>query len=199
MKSHRILAIGFSWYISLLLGCGNGADLFSHGGYCTGYVAPESSPYILPWSVALSAKVNQGNCSAISHRGFDRYAYDFGMSIGTPLVAVRDGEVMDAKDDIEDGTGCPQNSYIRIRHDDGTIANYLHITKGGALANKGDRVNQGDNIALSGNAGCSTGPHLHFSVFVDEDYLLTGTIPVTFSNLANGGRIIQVGDKVSPE
>ena len=49
-----------------------------------------------------------------------------------------------------------------IKHDNGYTTGYAHLTK--ALLKKGDKVKQGDIVALSGNTGKSTGPHLHFTL-----------------------------------
>lgn len=51
---------------------------------------------------------------------------------------------------------------LTIKHDSGYTTGYAHLTK--ALVKKGDKVKQGDVIALSGNTGKTTGPHLHFTL-----------------------------------
>ena len=79
-------------------------------------------------------------------------------------------------------------------HDDGTEAQYVHLTLNGALKNEGDNVTQGEVIALSGNTGKTTGPHLHFQVVQalteceDTDprenytWYSCNSIPLTFKN-----------------
>ena len=79
-------------------------------------------------------------------------------------------------------------------HEDGTEAQYIHLTYNGALKNEGDNVNQGEIIALSGNTGKSSGPHLHFHVMQPlnecedtdprENYIWysCNSIPLTFKN-----------------
>jgi murein DD-endopeptidase MepM/ murein hydrolase activator NlpD len=49
-----------------------------------------------------------------------------------------------------------------IKHDNGFTTGYAHLTK--ALVKKGDKIKQGDIIAMSGNTGKTTGPHLHFTL-----------------------------------
>ncbi|WP_187292813.1 M23 family metallopeptidase [Beutenbergia cavernae] len=56
---------------------------------------------------------------------------------------------------------------IVIEHTDGTSTSYNHMYHDGVLVEIGDDVETGDVIALVGSAGRSTGPHLHFSAWVD--------------------------------
>ena len=51
---------------------------------------------------------------------------------------------------------------VIIKHDNGYRTGYSHLFK--ALVRKGDKVKKGNLIALSGNTGKSTGPHLHFTL-----------------------------------
>lgn len=163
-----------------LVACGNGSDLLSHQGICDGYVTSTSSPYKLPYAVGDAHIVAQSNCSPLSHFGANRYAYDFDMPIGTNIVAARAGTVIEVVKDNTDGNGCPNDNHVKIRHADGTVAIYVHLTENGASVNVNDSVTQGQTIGRSGNTGCSSGPHMHFMVGTDEDF--RNTVPVTFSN-----------------
>lgn len=85
------------------------------------------------------------------HNGIDLRA-----ATGTPVYAVSDGTVMEAKDNPT-GYGL----YVALYHDDfGSL--YAHLSK--LLVKKGQRVKAGDIIGYSGNTGASTGPHLHFEI-----------------------------------
>ena len=83
---------------------------------------------------------------------------DLGVPVNTPVKAPMVGKVVKAWFDEKNGGG---NSMV-IEHPDGTRTGYAHLNK--FVASQGDIVNPGDVIALSGNTGRSTGPHLHLTV-----------------------------------
>lgn len=102
------------------------------------------------------------------HRGVD-----FAMPVGTPVLAVGDGEVVVSKNG--DGAG----NYIAIRHGRQYMTRYMHLKK--MLVKPGQQVKRGDRIALSGNTGRSTGPHLHYEIWVNQQAVnpLTAKLPRT--------------------
>jgi murein DD-endopeptidase MepM/ murein hydrolase activator NlpD len=83
---------------------------------------------------------------------------DLANSIGTPILAVSDGVVIDA------GPTAGYGMWVKLRHSDGTVTLYGHINS--ALVSVGQSVMAGDQIATMGNRGNSTGPHLHFEVLL---------------------------------
>jgi hypothetical protein len=165
--------------------CGNpsGADIVTFPGMCDNYPDPKSSKYILPYAFYESHLISQANCGSASHYGSSRYSYDIQMNIGTRIHAARSGTVISIEEGFANGNGCPKGNHVYVKHADGTVAVYYHLTTGGALVDVGKFVHQGDAIALSGNTGCSTGPHLHFSLFTDDS--LRETTQVTFRNTAD--------------
>ena len=106
------------------------------------------------------------------------------MPIGTTVTAARDGVVTDIRTKFRDGQrGETESNWVKIRHADGTIAAYAHLTENGALVKPGDLVTSGQPIGLSGNTGNTGGkPHLHFHVSPCSEPVRCGTLPVTFRN-----------------
>ena len=83
---------------------------------------------------------------------------DFAVPIGTAVMASCGGTVTRA------GWGSGYGYCVYIQHPDGRATRYGHLSK--VLVKAGQTVSQGQKIALSGNTGVSTGPHLHFEILV---------------------------------
>jgi hypothetical protein len=84
---------------------------------------------------------------------------------GCASSSSRGGQVVAVEEGFSDGTGIPgEENFIVIEHVDGTTNRYIHWTTLGALVDLQDTVIQGQAIAMSGNSGNSTAPHLHFDV-----------------------------------
>jgi murein DD-endopeptidase MepM/ murein hydrolase activator NlpD len=92
-----------------------------------------------------------------SRWGTTHWGIDIANRIGTPIVSVADGVV------IEAGPASGFGLWVRIRHDDGTITVYGHVDR--YIVRQGQQVKAGEQIATVGNRGYSTGPHLHFEVW----------------------------------
>ena len=147
------------------------------------------TPYRLPFEDGLAFPITQAyGGSLTSHNNVqNRYAVDFAMPEGTPVVAARDGVVVDVT--LKYRTGGFDRSFldmantVTIAHEDGTIAEYAHLAPGTPLVQRGQRVRAGTLIAYSGNTGYSTAPHLHFVVSkpgVRDGKLARVSIPVVF-------------------
>jgi murein DD-endopeptidase MepM/ murein hydrolase activator NlpD len=135
--------------------------------------APQDVVYRLPLSGAAT-RIDQGYGGRFSHTDPEnRYAVDFATPVGTPVLAAREGVVMQLEAGF-DRTGLDRDRYagranfVRILHDDGSMALYAHLKAGGVLVRVGQRVRAGQQIGLSGNTGYTTGPHLHFAVQVNR-------------------------------
>ena len=144
----------------------------------------DSYVYMLPYEPGQKFKVTQGYNGKYSHMGSNQYAIDWQMPEGTPVLAARAGIVVRVKDDSDRGGGSmafdPYNNYVLIRHEDGTLAHYCHLKKGGCVVHPGQEVAAGQLIAHSGNTGFSTGPHLHVCIFKTKNGRVRVSIPVHF-------------------
>ncbi|MFD0739317.1 peptidoglycan DD-metalloendopeptidase family protein [Lysobacter koreensis] len=167
---------------------------------------PREVEYLLPLRQA-SLRIDQGYGGSFSHTDpQNRYAVDFAAQIGTPVLAAREGTVMQVESDFEKA-GLNLEKYggranfIRILHDDGSMTLYAHLKADGVLARVGQRVRAGQQIGLSGNTGFTTGPHLHFAVQVNRGMRLESLPfqmsgpggPLRISDGGNAARMVRPG------
>lgn len=89
------------------------------------------------------------------HRGLD-----FSLPKGTPVRVTADGVVRS----VEKQRGLGR--LVKVDHGNGVMTVYAHLQE--AKVEKGQQVRRGDVIALSGNSGRSTAPHLHYEVRVRD-------------------------------
>ena len=130
---------------------------------------PRPYAYRLPYAGAAFS-VLQGFHGAFSHRGSNEFAVDFDCPVATHVVAARPGLVI-ATNAAAQGSGTTpdfleyrRTNFVLVLHDDGTLGEYMHLAPSGVRASVGQRVARGDELALSGNTGFSSTPHLHFQV-----------------------------------
>ena len=90
------------------------------------------------------------------HRGID-----IANAVGTPILSVMDGTVIDS------GPASGFGQWIRIKHDDGSMSVYGHMQTLDVAV--GERVHAGQKIAGMGSEGFSTGSHLHFEIHPTGD------------------------------
>ena len=88
---------------------------------------------------------------------------DFAAPSGSPILAAYDGDVVGA------GYSSSMGNYIMIDHGDSLITIYMHASQ--LYVSNGQSVTKGQKIAAVGSTGRSTGPHLHFSVRQNGDYV----------------------------
>jgi len=103
---------------------------------------------------------------------------DIGAPVGTPVVAPRDGTV------LATGYSATFGRFVRLAHPDGYISFMAHLNR--VIVEDGDIVSQGQQVAYSGNTGRSTGPHLHFGLFRDGQYV----DPINYVDLPQSAYII---------
>ena len=84
---------------------------------------------------------------------------DWATPVGTAVVASCGGTVTRA------GWASGYGYVVYIQHEGGRETRYAHLSR--VLVSVGEQVEQGERIALSGNTGRSTGPHLHFEIRIN--------------------------------
>lgn len=145
--------------------------------------------YRLPFQEGQSFAVTQAYGGRLtSHNNRENlYAVDFAMPRGTPVVAARAGVVIDATlrhhEGGFDARFLDKANTVAIVHDDGTVAEYAHLSPGTHFVTVGQRVAEGDLIGHSGNTGYSSGPHLHFIVSkpaIADGKVARQSVPVLF-------------------
>lgn len=113
------------------------------------------------------------------HTGHFKWSYDFNLPVGTQVLSVGHGRVVDLRDYVPDGQNTntllhPDASngsggfgnYVTIQLDDGTYVTYEHLAnsysdKPGVFVHIGDAVDTGTVLGVTGLTGVRTGPHLH--------------------------------------
>ncbi|WP_409307581.1 murein DD-endopeptidase MepM [Pectobacterium sp. B1J-3] len=119
----------------------------------------------------ISSSFNPRRLNPVTGRIAPHKGVDFAMPVGSPVLAVGDGEVVIAK-----RSGAAGN-YVAIRHGRQYSTRYMHLNR--ILVKPGQKVKRGDRIALSGNTGRSTGPHLHYEFWINQQAVnpLTAKLP----------------------
>ena len=111
---------------------------------------PCPSAYI---SSEFGGRASPGGIGSTNHKG-----RDYAASTGSPIYAAASGTV------VEVGYNGARGNYVIINHGD-LATLYQHCSS--ILVSSGQSVSTGQNIALVGSTGASTGPHLHFEVWVN--------------------------------
>lgn len=129
-------------------------------------------------------KVRFGEDMGETHRGPDKYGYDFIAPLHTPVYAMEDGIVARVIDHYleahQDKKRKDENNVIEVVHADGTVARYSHLHPKSALVRPCDKIKAGDQLAQSGNTGYSSGPHLHVDIYRPRSGESYTTLPLTF-------------------
>ena len=118
-----------------------------------------ATPSIMPTQGWLTSAFSSMRAHPILHIARPHEGIDVTAPLGTPIEAPAAGVVRDAG--WESGYG----NTIVIDHGFGTVTKFAHASK--ILVREGQRVSRGQRIALVGNTGLATGPHLHYEVHVN--------------------------------
>ena len=118
-----------------------------------------ATPSIMPTQGWLSSAFSAMRTHPILHLARPHEGIDVSAPMGSPIEAPAAGVVIDAG--WETGYG----NTITINHGFGIVTKFAHASK--LLVKTGQRVSRGQRIALVGNSGLATGPHLHYEVHVN--------------------------------
>src|SRR4051794_21074016 len=99
--------------------------------------------------------------------GFSRMhtGVDWVTRIGAPILSAGDGAVIKAEWAVGYGLRA------EIQHADGVVTTYSHMSRFGSDIAPGTEVRQGQVIGFLGSTGLSTGPHLHYEVMVNGQFV----------------------------
>lgn len=130
------------------------------------YAAGKASASGMIWPMPSSRYITSGfgyRKEVMAGSGTFHNGIDIAVNAGAPIIAAKAGRVISASYHYSMG------NHIIIDHGNGVYTIYMHSSK--LLASVGQDVNQGQMIALVGSTGMSTGPHLHFSIKLNGQYV----------------------------
>ncbi len=116
-------------------------------------------PSIMPTQGWLTSAFSRMRQHPILHTARPHEGIDVTAPAGTPIEAPAAGRVTSA------GWQAGYGNVVTVDHGYGIETRFAHASK--LLVGRGQRVERGQNIALVGNTGLATGPHLHYEVHVN--------------------------------
>jgi murein DD-endopeptidase len=122
----------------------------------------------------ISSPFNLHRLHPITHKITRHLGIDVAMPQGTPVLAANNGKIVKSSFDNISGW------HITLKSKHKYMTRYMHLKK--ILVKLGDIVKIGQKIALSGNTGRTTGPHLHYEVWIDNHAVNPENSRFTFSN-----------------
>lgn len=108
----------------------------------------------------ISSKFSNSRLHPIHRIRRPHHGVDYAAPMGTPVVAIADGVVVERKWDSRGG-----GNMLKIKHANSYISGYLHLKGYAKGMTVGKRITQGELIAYVGSTGSSTGPHLDFRIW----------------------------------
>lgn len=125
---------------------------------------------------------------------------------GVDLLAVANGTVVDARDDLKDWVGWftdtaqvkptdVTGNHVYLDIGQGYYAIYAHCMSGSVAVKTGDKVKTGQVVCKMGNSGVSNAPHLHFQLSNGPDPLVAESVPYVidkFVRTGNAARVMEV-------
>ena len=133
-----------------------------------------ATPSIMPTAGWMTSAFSRMRNHPILHVARAHEGLDVSAPSGTPIEAPANGKVIAA------GWEAGYGNTVTIDHGFGIVTKFAHASR--LLVTVGARVSRGDRIALVGNTGLATGPHLHYEVHVNgrpvdpRRYILPGVV-----------------------
>lgn len=156
---------------------------------CNPYVASTPVGNLLPTGCPLGANpmiitspFSTARYHPTKHVYKSHHGVDLRAAMGTDVFATAAGVVSYVGNEPK---GC--GTYVKILHDSNYATTYCHLSR--ALVSKGDKVEAGCRIGLSGNTGASSAPHLHYAITPDaakgNKVAIDPTIMIEYCTLKN--------------
>ena len=114
---------------------------------------------------AITSKFSESRFHPILRANLPHYGVDFAAQRGTPVRAVGDGIIAEA------GWNGGYGKAIDIKHDSNFLSRYAHLDGFAEGIQPGTAVTKGQTIGYVGSTGRSTGPHLHFELYKDQQFI----------------------------
>ena len=127
-----------------------------------GYIRSSSNVSSYSGGAPMASYVYISSPFGYRSRGFHT-GVDFASSMGVEVYAWKSGTVVSAS--WQGGYG----NFIVVDHGDGTVSRYAHLS--GYAISAGETVIAGQTIGYVGSTGNSTGPHLHFEILINGDFV----------------------------
>ncbi|XBC39023.1 MAG: peptidoglycan DD-metalloendopeptidase family protein [Buchnera aphidicola (Nurudea shiraii)] len=160
IKVYKNKIIGFKIHNNKLNYYGvvaNNGKFYDHQGYSlteTFLKFPSFKRY------RISSSFNLHRLNPITKKISQHQGIDIAMPVGTPILSIGNGEITKIKSSTVEG------KYVTIKHNFHYVTKYMHLKT--ILVKVGDKVKKGEKIGLSGNTGYSTGPHLHYEIWLNN-------------------------------
>lgn len=128
---------------------------------------PKEGSGVLSWPldyVLITQFFGVTSSSGRLYRSGSHSGVDFRASVGTPVKSMANGVVEGIGDTDIYCKGASFGKWVFIKYDNGLSSVYGHLSVNNVVKT-GDKITRGQMVALSGNTGHTTGPHLHVSVY----------------------------------
>lgn len=130
---------------------------------------PKEGSGVLSWpldNVFITQLFGVTSASKRLYRSGSHSGVDFRAPVGTPVYAMAPGTVLGTGDTDTYCKGASFGKWVFIKYDNGLSSTYGHLSV--ISSSVGQKVKAGDLVAMSGNTGHTTGPHLHITVYASE-------------------------------